>query len=1559
MAHMHRPTGAIRLTGRFARPMRWAVLARLGPVLTIFLTLLPASVARTEDENANAFEPGRGAEGGVAEPSVADVEPAVLLPVDRDLERSLDRARRLAADGRWSDAVALLDELLAGDRDAFLDRNDPALPRSSVRTLAEQTIAELPRAGRDAYLLLTRAQADRQLATAIATGDQAGILAVARRWFHTPAGRRAGMLAALRALEAGEPLTAASWCDRVAESDHDEFGPTLAVMRSLAHYQAKDPRTAVALLEAAARTGGGIVRIAGREESLSAIAAKPESWLAKHGGPTGDGQAGAEDWRQLGGHPGRNATVNASRPLLVPRYRVPLVRHPDEATMLERCRRTAADAGRALIPAASPLAVGDYLVTPTPLGILAIDFDSGRRLWLSSAVPAAGPNDSADEAGGELRPSAGDRCDRTFDDATSGTLASDGRLVFAVESPPEALAAELTLSGFGGRGFLRAPADWYAGNMLSAYDLDERGRVRWRIPNRDEPPTDQQAGPSPAAWYLGPPLVLGEELCVLVERQAEVSLDVLGADDGQLRWSQPLATYDEGDSIAHPSARGRRLAGLTPAFVDGLVICPIGGGCIVAVNSATRSLAWASSYARSATGQGPAAGGDLSNMPIQRGDPCPVVATGRVLVTPVDADSLLCLDARTGDLEWQLPTRGRMRVAGVVDGRVIVTTAAAVEALDLETGRSAWRWPCPAGVHPSGRGILTGDSLLLPLDSPEVVEIDLADGSVRGRSRARGGAIPGHLVPHRGEIVSRGIDSLDVFHQEAVLEDRIETASRSDPADPWAMVWRAHLAIERGDVAAGLDALMRVRAMPQVRLPPDALAGAVERAVGRDFAAVADRWQMLRSAPADVSPAVAMPGVARMMVDGWLAEKNAEAAWGVCRELLDAGPEAAGEAAPLVHDSAEPTLTLTADRWLESRLASLTRSASPQLRREIDQACSAAVDAATRQAPPRIRQRTLERLIARLGRHPAAEQAVRALASNPPRGREAAIRLELLGCVTPATESNLEAVSTAGSAGGGWNAAAESAWPLGEVECRRWERHRPDGQQPGGVQTVPLEIAGSTAADARAARAVFLLGERQVLVADRLGRPVGDPLTVGGSSGAGTMPWTRDLANLELAVIGRLLFVRTGTGLASYDLEPDGDGARMLWSRDEYGRERGGGGDRWGGGTGSRVSRDGAIPLGMRIVEPDDLQRGGNRGLIPIRHGLIVPGRGMVTMLDPVTGTVLWERHRIAPGVEWVADEAVLCGCTPNGRESVVLDCRTGRLREICDLPERRQRLPVPGRKLVAVRTIDEVPGRLTARRVRLDLVDPLGCGVVSLGEYSGECRAVATTDGRLAVLAADGLLTVLDLQAGATVFQTSLPDPPAEFDRLIVQTWHDRYLVLAGGHAEDDSEELSPLQPLLSGPVAGPPLSASIWAVGRRAGELLWPAAATIERHDLLATQPDAAPVLIFGRLLPPEFHGRESHLSVICLDKRTGHAVAEDERLAVMPYQAAGCRIEAQEAAHAVTIEAAPGGERLGLVFTGRPLPPQPPHQSGGRPPGAEGIAGFLRRAGVGTRAAAESSR
>jgi outer membrane protein assembly factor BamB len=1473
MADLQPPPGWFRTAEAWRRSVRWL---RRAAWVSAALSGWIASAPRADEQPAHAFELTETADDDADRSGSEVVEPAVLLPTDRGLERRFDRGRRLVAEGRWSDAVAALDELLAGESDAFLETSAASGSRHSIRTAVEQVIRDLPRPGREAYLLLTRATAERQLVAAIEAHDGAAILAVARRWFHTPAGRSAAMLVAVEAIEAGEPLTAAAWCDRLADGGEDDFGATLAVIRSLAHYQADDPETAVAVLTAAAGRQGGIVRVAGRDESLSTIAADPRTWLAEHGDQPADDRLPAGDWRQLGGHPGRNAIVAATRPLLVPRYRVPLVRHPDEAALLERRRREAADAGRGLIPAAAPLAVGGYLVTHTPLGILAIDFDSGRRLWLSSAVPAAGPAAARTETDESLRPSTGDRGDRSFDDATSGTLASDGRLVFAVESPPEALAAELTISGFGGRGFLRAAADWYAGNMLSAYDLAAGGTPRWRLPGDGREETDPEARTDTAAWYLGPPLVLGDELFVLVEREGEVALDVLAAADGQLRWSQPLATYDEDEMIANPSARGRRLAGLTPAFGGGLIVCPIGGGCIVAIDSATRSLAWAASYPRTET-EPQAAAGDPATAAIQRCDPSPIVVAGRVVVRPSDADTLLCLDCRTGELRWSLPARSPLRVAGVVGGRVIVTRNTAVEAVGLETGRPEWRWPCPAGSHPSGRGILTEDSFILPLDTPEVVELNLADGSLRGRSVARGGAIPGHLVPYRGEFVSRGIDSLDVFHQEAALEERIETASRADPGDPWALYWRAQTAIERGDVAQGLDWLNDAAAAAGFHVPPAAIATAVDRAVHRDFAAVAARWPRLAAMMATASPPPAVAAsVARLMVDRCLAAGDADTARAICEPLLDRDHNAGD----LIHDPSDPALRLTAGLWLRSRVADLTA----------------------------------------LGAEPF-----------PQRDRD---------------ESSAQAPAHAGKPAG--HDDPHAAWPLGEVDCRRLGRSGDEAQRLGGMQSLPIEIAGGSEPDAVASRALFLMGERQLLVTDRLGRSVCEPLAVDGTWGRAAMPWTRDLANLEVAVLGQLLFIRTGAGLVCHNLAPAGDAARPVWSLAGHAREPGGGSERWGGGTGGRMARDGGIPLGMRIVEPDDPRRAGGRGLIPVPGGLIVADRGMVTMLDPATGRVRWERHRIAAGTEWSADAEALCGSPPSGRGSLVLACETGRLLQTCDLPELRQRLAVPGRRIVAVRSSDELPGRLTARRVRLDLVDPVDCRTVSLGDYPGDGRAVATGDGRLAVLAADGLLTVLDLADGGVVSRTSLPGMPARFERLIVQTWQDRYLVLAGGADEDDRGELSPLQPLLNGPVGLPPLSASIWAVDRDDGTPLWPTAATIERQDLLAMQPEAAPVLIFGRLLQPDRTGGESLLSVLCLDKRTGHAVAEDARLPILPYQAFGCQIRADAAAHAVTLEGGPGGERLTLVFTGRPLPPQPPYQSGGRPPSSSGIAGFLRRAG-----------
>ncbi|MFM8708019.1 MAG: hypothetical protein ACKOHK_08040, partial [Planctomycetia bacterium] len=73
----------------------------------------------------------------------------------------------------------------------------------------------------------------------------------------------------------------------------------------------------------------------------------------------------------------------------------------------------------------------------------------------------------------------------------------------------------------------------------------------------------------------------------------------LDADTGRLEWSQPFAEVDERWAIDNRDNHGRRLAGLSPALAEGVLVCPTGAGAVVAIDLATRTLLWAHEYPRS------------------------------------------------------------------------------------------------------------------------------------------------------------------------------------------------------------------------------------------------------------------------------------------------------------------------------------------------------------------------------------------------------------------------------------------------------------------------------------------------------------------------------------------------------------------------------------------------------------------------------------------------------------------------------------------------------------------------------------------------------------------------------------------------------------------------------------------------------------------------------------------------------------------------------------------------------------------------------------------------
>ena len=127
------------------------------------------------------------------------------------------------------------------------------------------------------------------------------------------------------------------------------------------------------------------------------------------------------------------------------------------------------------------------------------------------------------------------------------------------------------------------------GTTLTAYDVAARGAVRWRLPKGGG---DSATTP----WFLGAPLAVGNDLFVLVEQDGRVRVDVLDAARGELTWSQPLADLSGDDAETGPTSVTRRLSGLTPAAAAGVLVCPLGGGAVVALDLATRDLLWAHRY---------------------------------------------------------------------------------------------------------------------------------------------------------------------------------------------------------------------------------------------------------------------------------------------------------------------------------------------------------------------------------------------------------------------------------------------------------------------------------------------------------------------------------------------------------------------------------------------------------------------------------------------------------------------------------------------------------------------------------------------------------------------------------------------------------------------------------------------------------------------------------------------------------------------------------------------------------------------------------------------------
>ena len=271
--------------------------------------------------------------------------------------------------------------------------------------------------------------------------------------------------------------------------------------------------------------------------------------------------------------------------------------------------------------------------------------------------------------------------------------------------------------------------------------------------------------PLAGTFFLGAPLAVDGTLYVLGEDLGQVRLHALMPETGEVLWSVPLANGD----VDIEDDLDRRLAGLSPTLAGGLLICPTGGGLVVAVDPLTRMLAWGVRYRDPQSALLPQRFGrggpfmafrrrerqqvtmdELMSQPRWH-DSCIVAAGTSLLVAPPDVadfdDRAAIALSQSAGRHTALAAVGddALYIGGVYDETVLLIGERQAEGISLHNGgQTLWTIPLD---EPSGRGVRSGSLFHLPLVKGEMATIDVAAGQAARRLARPFGQTVGK--PHR------------------------------------------------------------------------------------------------------------------------------------------------------------------------------------------------------------------------------------------------------------------------------------------------------------------------------------------------------------------------------------------------------------------------------------------------------------------------------------------------------------------------------------------------------------------------------------------------------------------------------------------------------------------------------------------------------------------------------------------------------------------------------------------------------------------------------------------
>ncbi|MEQ8787383.1 MAG: PQQ-binding-like beta-propeller repeat protein [Pirellulaceae bacterium] len=1433
----------------------------------------------------------------------------VFLPAPREIRRQVAEAERAIAEENYSDAVEALGAILADTttEDYFLEATAEEGTKTSLKAEAQRLLGTMPPRGRRQYEDRFGAEARRMYQDAVVSGDLRTLADITRMYFHTDAGHAATMLLGRYRLDEGRPLAAAMCFKRLADSSAaGGFEPQLSILLAQCWQMTGQTKAAQRVLtDLKERLPNARLRIGDREVGLFDDDSEALVWLAKMVPTELEGhQADAAQWLVYRGDPARNASSKGAMPISNLRWRVWTVNdHADEKRAREIYKQYR-DRDVPALPAFQPLAVRNLVLMRTPERMMAVDFTTGKRVWeypwYESQLEAGGSQTVG--ASGSL---VDDKLNqRLFEDAIYGQIASDGQSAYVLDKLPFARANRTSgrVILMPGGGVQRQ--DNSDSNELVALDLKSQGKLRWIVGGESGGDEPKLAG----AFFLGPPLPILGQLYVLAEFNGEIRLVVLDARSGELDWAQQLALLEGQNVLYDPT---RRLAGATPSFADGVLICPTSAGAVVAVDVANRSLLWGHQYKQDTIDP------RFRRVPSIRqravgdrwSDATATISAGRVILTPVESNEMLCLDLLTGRSLWEsnVARDDKLFVAGVHDDLAIVVAKDSVRAINLGTSKEQWKTTLDGA--PSGRGFISDGFYYQPTTASTIYKINLDDGAVPSgqdsENPARTDGILGNLVCYKDEVISQGFDNemnpqLTVYYQHDALRGKVKQALQTNPHDSWALARQGELLQGDGRLIEAIEAFREAYRYDDSEEHRALLVEAIIAALTSDFP---KHRQLVEESERLTRNTSWRADFLRAAAQGRQRAGELEAALRDYLELIAlASVELGEESTEAALEQPEPGWQVRRQRWVRARLQELLQASQSDHQQGVDALVAEKFEAAMSARDVA----ELQRFVDYFPKHALASRARLALAQRLIGGEQqleaelvlAGLRrgdvadaaaatalycrlLEHTGPVWEAAQAYRDlarnwgdVVCLAGRTGRQLAAAVDPHSPAGELlaNVSRWNRGDAEvsasayaGQQNNTYQRIyPVNIPQWDLGSGDRMR-VRIDQQRQELI---LCRADGTELARVSSARDDKINAFPNYSLVHAKGIGHLLVVSLGFEIVAVDVaEAQNDPANAVVWRFNLASIAAGG--RSGIPLINATSR--INPWGDTYYLPTDpLRRPFGQIASLSEAGVCFQFGQRLICLDPLTGQEIWSRNGFPEGCDVFGDERFVFAIPPNGSSAAVYSTSDGSLLGSRTLNDEQHRWATHGRNLLAWSEQGE--------SLELQLIDLWTGDVLFKRSYAQGTKASIVDHHEVAVYETDGRFTMFRLQDGKERFSITLAAEP-RLASIYVQRRAEQYLLMTNrpvtSPLPDTNVQGAP------GGFYAPLVNGSLYAIESDSGKPRWSAPVAVEQYGLPLDQPTDTPLFVFLRHLNSTAPGaaRPTRTSVLGIDVRDGGVILSDE--------------------------------------------------------------------------------